>query len=95
MDKYILDGVEYIRINGTWLNTSYIVLPLKDTVRLKKMIKGTNTDLQHNDSKKRKIINHCYACRGQIYDNLKVCPKCHWYICDFCGSCGCGYGGIY
>ena len=35
----------------------------------------------------------CYSCQSLImHDNKsKVCDKCHWEICSYCGACGCKY----
>lgn len=34
--------------------------------------------------------NVCWSCKSEISsDTDKRCPKCRWYICSKCGSCGC------
>ncbi|MHB8125555.1 MAG: hypothetical protein ACYDEJ_07920 [Desulfitobacteriaceae bacterium] len=33
----------------------------------------------------------CHNCKEVIHSKLISCPKCHWYICNKCGQCGCHY----
>ena len=33
---------------------------------------------------------YCFVCGEKFgVEHSKVCPKCGWYICPHCGSCGC------
>ena len=36
--------------------------------------------------------DRCFACKTQVHAIYsEVCPKCQWFICSKCGSCGCVY----
>jgi len=36
--------------------------------------------------------NHCWNCHSEISGTRNdSCGRCGWYICEKCGSCGCGY----
>lgn len=84
----------YINFNGKILKLNdrgfckyYFIIPDKRYEKLLNKFAG----LTKPASGFVQIINHCWNCGEVILSTNTKCPKCGWYKCESCGSCGCGY----
>ena len=87
----------------------YFVGVIDDTTNAKKLFEDPGNDKEYRvrvsksevkiASPKNLLIvgsaynKRCYNCKGYVGYSLERCKRCGWYICLFCGCCGCAYKG--
>jgi hypothetical protein len=76
-----------VRLNDRGLCKYYFIISDKKSEKLLNKFEG----LIKPPSGYVEDINHCWNCGEVILSTNTKCPKCGWYKCKSCGSCGCGY----
>lgn len=70
----------------------YIVSTIVTIIISFNLFNRNKTTIKSKPKSYYQYINHCWSCFEIIDSNKhKRCPKCGWYICSKCSSCGCNY----
>lgn len=61
------------------------------TRQLRELERNRAINLSKAKIANEKYVHHCWKCGRTVTSAMKRCPSCGWFVCDNCGSCGCGF----